>query len=80
MNKKTKRQLEIMTKAIGDKDRLIFGHSERVFAYAQINCRELGLSVGKALLIECAAILHDLGKISVREKCCRRTIIVPGGS
>lgn len=59
MNKNTKRQREIITKAIRDKDRVIYGHSERAFFYTQLNCREFGLSAGKSMPIECAAILHD---------------------
>ena len=50
------------------RDRVIYGHSERVFIYTQLACRKLGLTGKKALTIESAAFLHDIGKIELQEK------------
>ena len=47
------------------KDPYTRGHSERVAGYAQAVGRELGLSETVLERLECAALLHDIGKIAV---------------
>jgi putative nucleotidyltransferase with HDIG domain len=46
-------------------DRLTRGHSERVRAYSQMIAKQLGLGSRELDLINWAALLHDVGKLSV---------------
>jgi hypothetical protein len=51
--------------AIGDHDRRTRGHSERVRLYADLIGEELHLSKEERQKLQWAALLHDLGKLSV---------------
>ncbi|KQY43888.1 HD-GYP domain-containing protein [Cellulomonas sp. Root137] len=51
--------------AISDHDQLTRGHSERVQAYSALIGKELGLSGQDAAKLSWAALLHDIGKLSV---------------
>lgn len=50
---------------LSNHDRMTRGHSERVRAYAQMIGEELGLSETDLAKLNWAALLHDLGKLSV---------------
>ena len=50
---------------LSDHDRLTRGHSERVRAYAEMIARELGLSESDMEKLQWAALLHDVGKLTV---------------
>jgi putative nucleotidyltransferase with HDIG domain len=56
-----------LTRAIDAKDAYTSGHSERVMKYAVAIGREMGL--GEAMLenIRLASLLHDVGKIGIKE-------------
>ncbi|MGE5653308.1 MAG: HD-GYP domain-containing protein [Bacillota bacterium] len=56
-----------LTKAIDIKDRYTGGHSERVAQYAVAIGKKMGFSVTDLELLEYIALLHDIGKIGVRE-------------
>lgn len=51
--------------AISAHHRLTRGHSERVRAYADLIAREMGLGAHERSMLTWAALLHDLGKITV---------------
>lgn len=47
------------------KDRLTYGHSERLVSYADPFARAIGLSGAEAQELKLAAFLHDIGKIEI---------------
>lgn len=51
--------------ALEERDRYTRGHSERVAKYSKLIASELGMSTMQTQLIELAATLHDIGKITV---------------
>lgn len=54
-----------LLKEVNDHDRLTRGHSERVRAYAELLGEELGLRADDMNKLRWAALLHDVGKLSV---------------
>lgn len=56
--------LELVT-ALGRHDRATFRHSERVQGYSALIGRELGLSSDDVARLGWAALLHDVGKLTV---------------
>jgi diguanylate cyclase (GGDEF)-like protein len=59
--------LQALAKAVDAKNRYTAGHSERVAAYAVTLARSLGFSEDRLDAIRQAALLHDVGKIGIRE-------------
>lgn len=49
------------------------GHSRRLVEYALMGARELGLSKVKQQSIEYAALLHDIGKLSISDEILNKT-------
>lgn len=58
-------QLLLMAGAIGDHDRRTRGHSERVRLYAELIGEELHLSADERAKLQWAALVHDIGKVTV---------------
>jgi HD-GYP domain-containing protein (c-di-GMP phosphodiesterase class II) len=58
-------QLLILATAIGDHDRRTRGHSERVRLYTELIAEELHLSDDERWRLQWAALIHDIGKITV---------------
>lgn len=56
-----------LVRAIEAKDTYTQGHSERVTKYALMVGKELGFSPNEMKLLEFAGLLHDIGKIGIRE-------------
>ena len=56
-----------LTAAIDAKDAYTFGHSERVGRVAVELARELGLSTDEVSDLYLAGLLHDIGKIGIRD-------------
>lgn len=56
-----------LTRAIDAKDNYTSGHSERVMKYAVAIGREMGLSDEMLESLKLASLLHDIGKIGVKE-------------
>ena len=54
-----------LLKELNDHDRLTRGHSERVRAYSEMLGEEIGLSVDDLGKLRWAALLHDVGKLTV---------------
>jgi hypothetical protein len=58
-------QLVLLATAIGDHDRRTRGHSERVRLYAELIGEGLGLGKEDRAKLQWAALIHDIGKITV---------------
>lgn len=56
-----------LTAAIDAKDHYTYDHSQNVARYASILATAIGLTVSQVRLVYEAAILHDIGKISIPE-------------
>lgn len=59
--------LQALAKAVDAKNRFTAGHSERVATYAVVLARSLGFAEERLDAIRQAALLHDVGKIGIRE-------------
>jgi len=59
--------LHILTSALDERDGVTEGHSRRVADLSLIVARELGIDGDALLDIERAGILHDIGKLAVRD-------------
>jgi diguanylate cyclase (GGDEF)-like protein/putative nucleotidyltransferase with HDIG domain len=59
--------LQALAKAVDGKNRFTAGHSERVATYAVALARSLGFSEERLDALRQAALLHDVGKIGIRE-------------
>ncbi len=56
-----------MASAIDARDTYTHGHSQRVTEYAVAIAEEMGLSLAEVEIIRNASILHDVGKIGIKE-------------
>ncbi len=61
------RSIDALIKALEAKDYYTRGHSQRVTIYSVAIAREMGLPEEEIEKLRRAAVLHDLGKIGVRE-------------
>jgi diguanylate cyclase (GGDEF)-like protein len=59
--------LQALAKAVDAKNRFTAGHSERVATYAVALARSFGFGEERIDAIRQAALLHDVGKIGIRE-------------
>jgi diguanylate cyclase (GGDEF)-like protein/putative nucleotidyltransferase with HDIG domain len=59
--------LQALATAVDAKNRFTIGHSERVAAYAVTLARSLGFAEERLDAVRQAALLHDVGKIGIRE-------------
>ncbi len=53
--------------AVDQKDPYTSGHSTRVGYYARLLAKEIGYDAGALRLLEWSALLHDVGKIGIRD-------------
>lgn len=67
--------IRTLAAAIDAKDPYTRGHSERVSSYSMAIARHLGLQQDQVFRIRIAAILHDVGKLGIRESILNK----PGG-
>ena len=67
--------IRTLAAAIDAKDPYTRGHSERVSSYSMAISRHLGLSQDEVFRVHIAAILHDVGKLGIRESILNK----PGG-
>ena len=59
--------VDTLVASIDARDKITSGHSTRVTMYSKLICEEMKLSEVETSLIEEAAILHDIGKIGIRD-------------
>ncbi len=59
--------IDTLAKSIDARDKITSGHSSRVKLYTMLIVNELNLSQYDKEIIEKAAILHDIGKIGIRD-------------
>ena len=67
--------IKTLAAAIDAKDRYTRGHSDRVSSYAMAISRHLGLNQEEVFRVHIAAILHDVGKLGVKDGILNK----PGG-
>jgi len=67
--------IRTLAAAIDAKDPYTKGHSERVSAYSMAIARHLGLGFDEIFHVRIAAILHDVGKLGIRDGILNK----PGG-
>jgi putative nucleotidyltransferase with HDIG domain len=67
--------IRTLATAIDAKDPYTRGHSERVSSYSMAIARHLGLNQDEVFRIRIAAILHDVGKLGIRDGILNK----PGG-
>jgi len=67
--------IKTLAAAIDAKDPYTRGHSERVSSFAMAISRHLGLNQEEVFRVHIAAILHDVGKLGIRESILNK----PGG-
>ena len=59
--------IDTLVASIDARDKITSGHSSRVKLYAQLICRQMNMDKKQSSLIEQAAILHDIGKIGIKD-------------
>ena len=59
--------IDTLAASIDARDKITAGHSSRVRMYSELICKELNLSAEDKEVIKHAAILHDIGKIGIRD-------------
>lgn len=59
--------IETLAASIDARDKITAGHSSRVKMYSTLIARAMGLPEEEISIIEKAAILHDIGKIGIRD-------------
>jgi HD-GYP domain-containing protein (c-di-GMP phosphodiesterase class II) len=64
--------LHVLASSIDARDPLTSGHSERVTRLALGIAEELGLSEASCEIIRVAALLHDYGKIGIRDSILKK--------
>jgi HD-GYP domain-containing protein (c-di-GMP phosphodiesterase class II) len=67
--------IRTLAAAIDAKDRYTRGHSERVSSYSMAISKHLGLSQEEVFRVHIAAILHDVGKLGIKDGILNK----PGG-
>jgi HD-GYP domain-containing protein (c-di-GMP phosphodiesterase class II) len=67
--------IKTLAAAIDAKDPYTHGHSERVSSFSMAISRHLGLTQEEVFRVHIAAILHDVGKLGIRESILNK----PGG-
>lgn len=59
--------IETLAASIDARDKITLGHSNRVKIYSELICAKLGLNKEFTEIISKAALLHDIGKIGIRD-------------
>jgi len=64
--------LKTLAASIDARDFLTAGHSEKVTEYAAGICKELGMSEQECEVIRVASLLHDYGKIGIKDSILKK--------
>jgi HD-GYP domain-containing protein (c-di-GMP phosphodiesterase class II) len=64
--------LEVLASSIDARDPLTAGHSERVTRFAMGICNELDLSKEYSEMVRVASLLHDYGKIGIKDSILKK--------
>lgn len=59
--------INTLAASIDARDKITAGHSKRVTAYVELICDKLKLSPGEKEIIKNASLLHDIGKIGIKD-------------
>ncbi len=59
--------IDTLSASIDARDKITSGHSRRVTAYSELICDEYGLSESEKEIIKNAGLLHDIGKIGIKD-------------
>lgn len=59
--------IDTLAASIDARDKITLGHSKRVRLYSELICSQLGLNQDLTQIIARAAMLHDIGKIGIRD-------------
>ncbi len=59
--------IDTLAASIDARDKITLGHSNRVKLYSELICKKLGLNQDVTNIISKAAMLHDIGKIGIRD-------------
>lgn len=59
--------IDTLAASIDARDKITAGHSMRVTLYSSLLCQKIGLDKEKSEVIAQAAMLHDIGKIGIRD-------------
>ena len=59
--------IDTLVASIDARDKITSGHSNRVKLYAKLICEKMNIEKSLSDLIEQAAILHDIGKIGIKD-------------
>lgn len=59
--------IDTLAASIDARDKITLGHSNRVRLYSELICKKLGLNKEITSIIAKAAMLHDIGKIGIRD-------------
>ncbi len=59
--------IDTLVASIDARDKITSGHSSRVKMYAKLICEKMNIEKSLSDLIEQAAILHDIGKIGIKD-------------
>lgn len=64
--------IQVLAASIDARDFLTAGHSERVTEYAMGICNEIGMTKDYTEMIRVASLLHDYGKIGIRDSILKK--------
>lgn len=59
--------IDTLSASIDARDKITSGHSKRVTMYASLICEEMGLKQEEKEIIKRASLLHDIGKIGIKD-------------
>ena len=59
--------VDTLVASIDARDKITSGHSNRVKLYANLICEKMNMDKSHSEMIEQAAILHDIGKIGIKD-------------
>ncbi len=59
--------IDTLAASIDARDKITAGHSMRVTLYSSLLCQKIGIDKEKSEIIAQAAMLHDIGKIGIRD-------------